>query len=547
MTIQIIAAFKFQQKLYINSYSGHLYKKGKMKKLVVGITALILFNLSPTWAQMKACIPRQFDQDSIVCVCNSTYCDEIFSSSNNNPMLYYDSYTTTLDGKRFDYFDGTIELSPDIPDFAEIGNETFQEIIGFGGAFTDAATINIKSLSKGAQQNLINSYFSDNGIRYTIGRIPMASCDFSKSIYSYDDHEDDFDLKFFNLTQMDLDYKIPVIKAAMGASKKKVSLFGSPWSSPPWMKTNNNMTGKGTIKGQPGGEYHKSWAKYFVKFLQQYQKHGLDIWGLTAQNEPSDGLIDHFPFQCLGWTPELQRDFIAKDLGPALNDAGFGHVKLMILDDQRVFLPYWAETVLRDSPAAKYVSGIAVHWYEDLLVPPSALDITYEQFGQDFFMLNTEACMQDLINKNRSVLLGNWYRAERYFRDIMQDLQHKVSGWVDWNIALDMRGGPNWQNNFADSPIIVNADKDEFYKQPMFYAMGHFSKFVVPGSRMVEIVNQTEGIDTVAFLRPDNSAVAIFGNYGDMEKSFTLHDPHAGYLNSKVLPRSFTTFTWWRY
>ena len=37
-----------------------------------------------------------------------------------------------------------------------------------------------------------------------------------------------------------------------------------------------------------------------------------------------------------------------------------------------------------------------------------------------------------------------------------------------------MKGGPNWVKNFVDSPVIVNAAKDEFYKQPMFYAMAHF-------------------------------------------------------------------------
>lgn len=53
-------------------------------------------------------------------------------------------------------------------------------------------------------------------------------------------------------------------------------------------------------------------------------------------------------------------------------------------------------------------------------------------------------------------------------------MNHWVTGWTDWNIALDMKGGPNWVKNFVDSPIIVNAAKDEFYKQPMFYAMAHF-------------------------------------------------------------------------
>ncbi len=56
----------------------------------------------------------------------------------------------------------------------------------------------------------------------------------------------------------------------------------------------------------------------------------------------------------------------------------------------------------------------------------------------------------------------------------LQDMNNGVSGWTDWNLALDLKGGPNWVKNFVDSPIIVNKTGDEFYKQPMFYALGHF-------------------------------------------------------------------------
>ena len=41
-----------------------------------------------------------------------------------------------------------------------------------------------------------------------------------------------------------------------------------------------------------------------------------------------------------------------------------------------------------------------------------------------------------------------------------------------------MNGGPNWAYNFVDSPIIVNEDTDEFYKNPMYYGLAHFSKFL---------------------------------------------------------------------
>ena len=47
----------------------------------------------------------------------------------------------------------------------------------------------------------------------------------------------------------------------------------------------------------------------------------------------------------MGFTPEQQRDFIKLDLGPALHNNSFGDIKLMILDDNRLLLPYWAEQV----------------------------------------------------------------------------------------------------------------------------------------------------------------------------------------------------------
>ncbi len=69
----------------------------------------------------------------------------------------------------------------------------------------------------------------------------------------------------------------------------------------------------------------------------------------------------------------------------------------------------------------------------------------------------------------------------------MQDLNHYTSGWTDWNLALNLEGGPNWVNNFVDAPIIVNKTSHEYYKQPFFYALGHFSKFLIPDSVRIQV------------------------------------------------------------
>lgn len=87
-------------------------------------------------------------------------------------------------------------------------------------------------------------------------------------------------------------------------------------------------------------------------------------------------------------------------------------------------------------------------------------------------------------------------------------------GWVDWNIALDEQGGPNWANNFVDSPIIVKPDKDEFYKQPMFYALSHFSKFVPRGSYRILSTGceYNKDIKAAAFLTPQQEIVIVAVN-----------------------------------
>ena len=155
----------------------------------------------------------------------------------------------------------------------------------------DAASINIHNISDSLKEKLLDSYFSDMGIEYTIGRIPMASCDFSIRPYSYNDHEGDLAMANFSLAQEDLKLKIPLVLYSRMKSKRNIFMFGSPWSAPAWMKTNDKMTGFGQLKGKAGDKYHKAWAMYFAKFLEAYKEKGVDVQAVTVQNEPSDGFI----------------------------------------------------------------------------------------------------------------------------------------------------------------------------------------------------------------------------------------------------------------
>ena len=81
----------------------------------------------------------------------------------------------------------------------------------------------------------------------------------------------------------------------------------------------------------------------------------------------------------MGFIGSTERDFVKKDLGPALAKSGYDNVKLMILDDNRLTLSRFTEEVLEDEDAAKYVSGIGVHWYEDFIVSASVLTQFHER------------------------------------------------------------------------------------------------------------------------------------------------------------------------
>ena len=95
-----------------------------------------------------------------------------------------------------------------------------------------------------------------------------------------------------------------------------------------------------------------------------------------------------------------------------------------------------------------------------------------------------------------------------------QNLNHWSTGWVDWNLALDKEGGPNWIKNFVDSPIIVNPETDEFFKQPMYYAIHHFSRFIPRGSVRIDLTTNENptSLTYIAFETPRNKTVVLIYN-----------------------------------
>src|SRR5438132_4107004 len=285
-----------------------------------------------------------------------------------------------------------------------------QTILGVGGALTDASAEVFAKLPPARQREFMEAYFDANkGIGYTLGRTNIHSCDFSSASYTYV-NEGDKELKSFSVNH-DKQFRIPFIKQALATAGGKFSLFGSPWSPPAFMKTNNDMLHGGKLKP----EFHQSWANYYTKFIKAYEREGIPVWGITIQNEP---MATQTWESCI-YTAEEERDFLRDFLGPTMKRAGLGEKNIIAWDHNRDLIYQRVSTILKDPKAAKDVWGIGYHWYEPWSGGEAMFDnvkLVHESFpGKN--LIFTEGC-SDSFNAQR---LTDWNLGELYGRSMIND------------------------------------------------------------------------------------------------------------------------------
>ena len=80
-------------------------------------------------------------------------------------------------------------------------------------------------------------------------------------------------------------------------------------------------------------------------FLNIYKINGIDVWGVSSQNEPGDGYYVYFGINSCGYSPEEELNFIINNLGPTLRKNGFGNINIMAAEEQRPEIAYWTNNV----------------------------------------------------------------------------------------------------------------------------------------------------------------------------------------------------------
>jgi glucosylceramidase len=408
--------------------------------------------------------------------------------------------------------------------------QQYQEMLGFGAAFTDASAYMIQEKMTATQREaLLQDLFgrtNGGGIGLSFMRITMGASDFSLRQYSYDDMpagQTDLTLAHFSIDADRAD-KLPLIKRAL-AINPQITLMASPWSAPGWMKTTGSLI-QGTLKP----EAYDAFANYFVKFVQAYGAEGVAIRAVTLQNEPHYEPAD-YPGMRLD--PPTRAKVIAEHVGPTFASAG---ISTQIWDwDHNWDEPQSPTTVLSDTAARKYVQGVAWHCYGGDV---SAQNTVHDAFPtKDTYF--TECSGGEWAT--------NWSDNLKWFVGTL--IIGSVRDWSRavalWNLALDENHGPHTGGCGNCRGVVTVVSSSGVYQRNVeYYALGHASKFVHPGAHRIGSSSGITGLESVAFKNADDGSIAVIVlNTAAQAQRFSLRAAGKSFRYT-LPPAGVATFIW---
>jgi glucosylceramidase len=383
-------------------------------------------------------------------------------------------------------------------------NQSYQEVEGFGAAFTDSACYLLNQIStSSARSAAMNDLFTRNGsgIGLSFMRNPIGASDIARTQYSFDDlpaNTTDANLSDFSIAHDQADI-IPLILQARSLNPD-LKLMATPWSPPGWMKSTGSLIGGTLLPAM-----YTPYANYFVKYLHAYAAAGVTVDYLSLQNEPLNIPSD---YPGMGMDATTQTSLLKDYLLPAF--AG-GNVQTRILVyDHNWDQPVYPQAVFADPAllASTHIAGTAWHGYG----------------GTPGAMNTLENLFPGKANYQTEHSGGTWVsdQVRSDFEEITHVLRNGGRAYVKWSLALNENRGPHTGGCGTCSGIVtVNSSTGAITYGTEFYTLGHYSKFILPGAVRIFSSN-AGGIVSAAFLNPDGSKALIVYNDSSAVKSFAV-------------------------
>jgi len=394
--------------------------------------------------------------------------------------------------------------------------KSYQRVHGLGGSFNELGHVALQYAGATEQQQVIDSLFGEEGLRFGYCRIPVGANDFSTNWYSHNATMGDFDMEKFDISR-DTVHLIPYVKKALEVNPE-VEIWASPWSPPMWLKRNKHYGGQaqnmhwGELYGNNMEEiyennrfvmepqYLEAYALYFSKFVSAYKELGLPLKAIHPQNEV--GANQLFP-SCV-WSAEDLAVFTGDYLVPKLAqdhpdiDVWLGTVNIDSVQYVQKFVEKFDN-----------VKGVGVQW--DGIRMLGELQKKYPQYQY----IQTESECNNGLNE--------WFTAEHTFDLLYRSFTGGVSYYVYWNMILDDLGLSTWMWR-QNSLVTVNRYTGEVTYNPEYYVMKHFSHFIDVGAVMIGLENVPDGIRALAFKNPSDAIVVVLQNPKDERVELQIAD-----------------------
>jgi glucosylceramidase len=396
----------------------------------------------------------------------------------------------------------------------------YQEMLGFGAAFTDASCYVFNQLPVADREKLFHELFHPSEMGLNVCRTCMGSSDYSTEMFSYDEGEPDPEMKRFSIAH-DESYVLPMLRLAR-KSNPDLFLFSSPWSPPGWMKVGGSMLG-GSIRQH----YFTPYAQYFVKFLQAYAAAGVPVQAVTVQNEVDTDQDGRMP-ACL-FPQEYEVGFVKNHLGPMLQQMGLS-TKIWILDHN---YNLWGRAIceLDDGDLRKYCNAIAFHGY---VGTPEMMDKVHEAHP-DANLYWTEGG-PDYTSPDYAT---DWTKWGKTFTQAIRHWCQAISGW---NLALDEKGRPNIGPFPCGGMVTIHSQTKEIARSGQYWALAHFSRNVRRGAKRIQSDCQMADVEHIAFENPDGRRVVVVTNPGLARSAILKQGTQAAEV--ALAPESITTLSW---
>jgi glucosylceramidase len=428
---------------------------------------------------------------------------------------------------------------------------TYQTMQGFGGSITDSSATVLYTLPVAQRAQVMASLFSPttgDGLDYL--RQPIGGSDMvATAPYTYDDlpaGQSDLSMAHFSVAHDQAEI-LPLLREAERLNPH-LQIIATPWSPPAWMKTSGSLIG-GRLIATP--QMYQAYALYLLKFIEAYRANGVAVNAITIQNEPQNRTSATYPGTDM---PSWQEDAVIEDLGPMLQAAHL-HTEIIGYDhnwsedptnitgtppDETMDVNDYPQQVMQ-SPAAKYVSGIAFHCYYG---DASAMTAFHDQFP------NTQIMETECSGSESSDPADTFSDTLKWHaRNLEIGSTRNWSGTViNWNIALNQGNGPHVGGCGACMGVVTVGPGDAVTNDAEYYALGQLSRFVQPGAvRIASTSFGTTGwngevMDT-AFVNPDGSTVLAATNENDSPQAVAVQEGDQRF--TYTLPGdSMATFVW---